>query len=100
MDFKRTHYIGHLDSSMIGKKVVVGGWIEDIRELGKLAFLTLRDVTGVAQIVLVGSDALEQPKGSNRQSLARLPGTVQQPHARGVRRAATPDTCTIFTLAL
>src|SRR2546425_2375862 len=100
MDFKRTHYIGHLDSSMIGKKVIVGGWIEDIRELGKLTFLTLRDVTGVAQIVLVGNEALEQAKGLNRQSVVRIMGTVQQSKARDFPFEIKSEKIDILTLAV
>ncbi len=100
MDFKRTHYIGHLDSSMIGKKVVVGGWIEDIRELGKLTFLTLRDVTGVAQIVLVGNDALNQIKGLGRQSVVRIRGTVQQSKARDFAFEIKSEKIDILTLAV
>ncbi|MBI3639551.1 MAG: aspartate--tRNA(Asn) ligase [Thaumarchaeota archaeon] len=100
MDFKRTHYIGHLDSSMIGKKVIVGGWIEDIRELGKLTFLTLRDVTGVAQIVLVGNEALEQAKGLNKQSIVRINGTVQQSKARDFPFEIKSEKIDILTLAI
>src|SRR5438445_11696871 len=100
MDFKRTHYIGHLESSMIGKKVVVGGWIEDIRELGKLTFLTLRDVTGVAQIVLVGNEALEHAKGLNRQSVVRIMGTVQQSKARDFPFEIKSEKIDILTLAV
>jgi len=99
MDFKRTHYIGHLDSSMIGKQVVVGGWIEDIRELGKLAFLTLRDVTGVAQIVLVG-EALSQTKGLNRQSVVRVTGSVQESKARDFAFEIKSEKIDILTLAV
>ena len=100
MDFKRINYIGHLDSSMIGKKVVVGGWIEDIRELGKLTFLTLRDVTGVAQIVLIGSEALEQAKGLSKQSVVRITGAVQQSKARDFPFEIKSEKIDILTLAV
>jgi nondiscriminating aspartyl-tRNA synthetase len=100
MDFKRTHYIGHLNSSMIGKNVVVGGWIEDIRDLGKLTFLTLRDVTGVAQIVLVGAEALEQAKGLSKQSVVRITGAVQQSKARDFPFEIKSEKIDILTLAI
>ena len=82
MDFKRTHYIGQLSPSMEGKNVGVGGWVEDIRELGKLTFLTLRDVTGVAQIVLIGEESLKQIKGLTRQSVIKVTGVIQKSKAR------------------
>jgi aspartyl-tRNA synthetase len=67
---------------MKGEKIVVGGWVEDLRELGKLIFLTLRDVTGVAQIVVIGQNGIEQVKNLNRQSVIRVTGTVQETKAR------------------
>ncbi len=67
---------------MKGQKIVVGGWVEDLRELGKLTFLTLRDVTGVAQIVVVGQENIEQVKDLNRQSVIRVTGEIQETKAR------------------
>ena len=82
MEVKRSHYIGNLDSSMKGQAVIVGGWVEDLRELGKLTFLTLRDVTGVAQVVIAGSKDIQQVKDLNRQSVVRVTGTIQETKAR------------------
>jgi aspartyl-tRNA synthetase len=67
---------------MKGQKVVVGGWVEDLRELGKLTFLTLRDVTGVAQVVVVGQENIEQVKDLSRQSVIRVTGLIQETKAR------------------
>jgi len=67
---------------MKGHKVIVGGWVEDLRELGKLTFLTLRDVTGVSQIVVAGQENLQQIKDLNRQSVVLITGTVQESKAR------------------
>ena len=82
LDLKRTHYICDLGASTKGLKVIVGGWVEDMRELGKITFLTLRDVTGVAQIVVVGDELIKQVKDLNRQSVVRVTGTVQETKAR------------------
>ncbi|HSB57544.1 MAG TPA: aspartate--tRNA(Asn) ligase [Nitrosopumilaceae archaeon] len=100
MDFKRTHYIGQLDPSMEGKKVAVGGWVEDIRELGKLSFLTLRDVTGVAQIVLVGEESLNQINGLTRQSVIRVTGTIQKSKARDFAYEIKSEKVDILTVAI
>lgn len=100
MDFKRTHYIGQLDPSMEGKKVAVGGWVEDIRELGKLTFLTLRDVTGVAQIVLVGEDSLKQIKGLTRQSVIKVTGVVQKSKARDFAFEIKSEKIDTLTIAI
>jgi nondiscriminating aspartyl-tRNA synthetase len=82
MDIKKTHNIGSLEPSMKGQQVIVGGWVEDLRELGKLTFLTLRDVTGVSQIVVAGQENLQQVKDLNRQSVVRITGLVQESKAR------------------
>lgn len=82
MNIKKTHDIGALGPSMKGQKVVVGGWVEDLRELGKLTFLTLRDVTGVSQIVVAGPENLLQVKDLTRQSVVLVTGAIQESKAR------------------
>ncbi len=67
---------------MKGQQVVVGGWVEDLRELGKLTFITLRDGTGVAQIVVVGPENLKQVSALNRQSVICISGMIQESKAR------------------
>ena len=52
MEISRTHLIEDLNSSMEGQNVVFGGWIVDLRKLGKIAFLTVRDVTGMCQVIV------------------------------------------------
>ncbi len=82
MDITKTHNIGALEPSMKGQKVIVAGWVEDLRELGKLTFLTLRDITGVSQIVVAGPENLQQVKDLSRQSVVRITGAVQESKAR------------------
>ena len=43
MGFGRTHNIEDLTSNLINQDVTLGGWIEDLRKLGKMTFMTLRD---------------------------------------------------------
>lgn len=82
MDITKTHNIGALGPLMKGQKVVVAGWVEDLRELGKLTFLTLRDITGVSQIVVAGQENLQQVKDLSRQSVVKITGAVQESKAR------------------
>lgn len=46
---KRTHYSNEL-KKMVGKEVVVNGWVFDVRSLGGINFLLLRDKEGIVQI--------------------------------------------------
>jgi aspartyl-tRNA synthetase len=47
----RSHAAGELRSSDVGTKVTVGGWVQRRRDHGGIAFLDLRDATGVVQVV-------------------------------------------------
>jgi len=49
MAFVKTHDISELNEELIGKQVVLGGWIEDLRKLGKMSFITLRDISGISK---------------------------------------------------
>ena len=81
MQFNRTHNIEDLNSGMIGKKVIFGGWVEDLRKLGKMTFLTVRDVTGLTQVI-VKEDTSKEVEGITRQSVIRIEGNVQETKAR------------------
>ena len=59
----------------------MGGWIEDLRKLGKMTFITLRDVSGISQIIVKGE--LNDNLGEiNRQSVVSVKGVVQETKAR------------------
>jgi aspartyl-tRNA synthetase len=47
----RTHRAGSLRESDIGERVAVAGWVQRRRDHGGIAFLDLRDATGVIQVV-------------------------------------------------
>ena len=81
MYISRTHLIEDLNSSMEGQDVVFGGWIVDLRKLGKMAFLTIRDVTGMCQVIVKG-DSMNLLEGLNRQSVVRITGKVQASKAK------------------
>lgn len=47
----------------VGEEVVVKGWVNTRRDMGKLAFLDLRDRSGLLQVVLVPSELTESARG-------------------------------------
>ena len=81
MDISRTHLIEELNSSMEGHDVLFGGWVVDLRKLGKMAFLTVRDVTGLCQVIVKG-DSMTLLEGLNRQSVVRISGKIQASKAK------------------
>lgn len=46
----RTKYCSEISSDDFDKEIIVAGWAQDIRNLGSIAFILLRDRTGVLQI--------------------------------------------------
>lgn len=72
----RTHYASQLTKEHIGFEVIVAGWIEDFRDIGKLGFIMLRDVSGLIQTVLKGEN-LQVARNIPRQSNVLIVGKVQ-----------------------
>lgn len=69
----RTDYCGTLRSSDIGREVAVCGWVGRRREHGEhLAFIDLRDHTGLVQCVVDGAADLRS------EYVVRITGTVRQ----------------------
>ncbi|HEY3407023.1 MAG TPA: aspartate--tRNA ligase, partial [Propionicimonas sp.] len=54
----RTHQAGSLRAEQIGTKVTLAGWVAKRRDLGGVAFIDLRDASGIVQVV-VRDDILE-----------------------------------------
>ena len=50
-DFKRTDKCGNLTTEDIGREVIVMGFADQVRDLGGLIFINLRDISGIIQLV-------------------------------------------------
>lgn len=76
---KRTHYCGEVEG--IGKTVVVGGYVQKVRDLGNLIFIDLRDRTGIVQLAF--NDAtdravFEKASGCHSEYVLMAKGVVRE----------------------
>ena len=69
----RNIYCGEITKKEVGKKVRLAGWVNSIRNLGSLVFLTIRDETGIVQVI---SEEIEKLKDLTRESTVSIVGTV------------------------
>lgn len=65
----------------VGARVELRGWLYKIRGKGKIAFLHLRDGTGIVQVILkkdaVGEDAMKAAKEAGQEASLKIRGTVR-----------------------
>ena len=75
---KRTHYTNELKKA-IGKDVVLAGWVHDIRLLGAINFLLLRDIGGIVQVTATkesSKEILDLYKKMHQEDVITLKGKV------------------------
>ncbi len=76
---KRTHYCNDVEE--IGSEVVVGGFVQKIRDLGNLIFIDLRDRTGIVQLAFndeTDREIFEKASSCRSEFVLMAKGTVQQ----------------------
>jgi aspartyl-tRNA synthetase len=96
----RTHWAGELRSEHVGQEVALCGWVAGRREHGEhLAFVDLRDRSGIVQCVVDGAHDLRS------EYVVRITGTVQRrPEGYANDRLATGEVelkdCTVEILSV
>jgi len=75
--WKRTHYTVEVTSNLDGKEVVLTGWIKEIRDLGGIKFLILRDKEGTIQITV--------PRDETDEHIIELADKLQRQDCVSVR---------------
>lgn len=71
----RTIMISDIENDMVGKEIIVSGWVQNIRDHGGVLFLDLRDTSGVLQTVS-NDDSIF--KGLAKETVIRLKGILRK----------------------
>jgi nondiscriminating aspartyl-tRNA synthetase len=73
-------FASSISKDHIGQNLTLIGWIEDFRDMGKIGFISVRDMTGNFQGVLTG-ELLSTLRDVPRQSVILVKGTIQETKA-------------------
>lgn len=65
---------GEVTSDYVGRELRLAGWVQDVRNLGGLVFIALRDESGVVQLI---TDDIKYSK-LNRESTITMVGVVKK----------------------
>jgi nondiscriminating aspartyl-tRNA synthetase len=77
METYRSHYSKDVTSKDHGKTITVAGWVEDIRNIGSIAFIILRDRKGTLQVTALkkeNPDLFDKLIGIPRESVIAVKG--------------------------
>lgn len=83
----RTHTCGELRIEDVGKNVILSGWVNSIRKLGGITFLTLRDNYGITQILFKDEEKVSK---ICRESVVKICGKVLERESKN-RKMETGD---------
>lgn len=101
-ELKRTHYIKDIPKSP-GLEVTVGGWVENVKEVGKLVFVWVRDRTGIAQLTFkkgrVTDEMLNRARNLGIHDFISARGTVPDKAEAKVGVEILPESIEVLSRA-
>ena len=77
---QRTHYVKEAKAQRTGT-ARIAGWVHDFRDLGKLKFVQVRDMTGIMQVTMkkgVVSDELLAAVKLNKEDVVSFEGELKE----------------------
>jgi len=81
-NIRRTHYSKEVKPEMKDQEIVLMGWIHEMRDLGGIIFILLRDRDGVTQVTApskkLSSELFEELKKLKKESVIAVKGFVQE----------------------
>ncbi|GAA5818498.1 MAG: aspartate--tRNA(Asn) ligase [Methanobrevibacter sp. CfCl-M3] len=80
-NWKRTHFTKNINTNLVDEEIIVMGWVHEIRDLGGIVFVVIRDRNGRIQITApskkIDSKILEQIRSFRKESVVAIKGKVQ-----------------------
>jgi len=81
-DWRRSHFSAEIGPELNGQEVIVMGWISEVRDLGGIRFIILRDKEGMVQITIPEAEAdeeiLRRSRALHRQDCIAAKGIVKK----------------------
>jgi aspartyl-tRNA synthetase len=81
-NWRRTHYTKNVKPEINGEEIVLMGWVHEIRDLGGIIFVLLRDRDGLIQITApskkVSPELFEEIKKLKKEGVLAVRGLVQE----------------------
>lgn len=102
-NWRRTHYTKQIDESLTGEEVTVMGWVHEIRDLGGIIFVLIRDRTGMIQLTALTKELDEELLGKvkklRKESVIGFKGIVQESGKAPNGVEILPSEIKVFSLA-
>ena len=95
-------YSSEISKEKNGSQVTVGGWVQDIRNLGGISFLQLRDRDGVMQVTTLkkrDQELFDLIAGLQRESVLLIQGTVKESEQAKAGFEILPDRVDVLSAA-
>ena len=99
----RTHSTFDVNSENDGLDAIIGGWVQQIRDKGKLIFLTIRDQYGLCQVTLheakTDSTVWKTCKKLTMETVVSIRGIVKADPRSKLGAELTPSSIKVHSLA-
>jgi nondiscriminating aspartyl-tRNA synthetase len=99
---KRTHYTDQIEDAK-GGKVVLAGWVHDVRDLARARFILLRDRQGIAQVTVLKANAspevLKASERLGKEDVIAVEGIPVKERIAKVGPEITPTTIELIVKA-
>ena len=102
-EWRRTNYTKNVTPDLTGQDVIVMGWVHEIRDLGGIIFVIIRDREGKVQITApskkVEAEILEDIRKLRKESVVAIKGTVQEANQAPTGVEIIPKEINLLNLA-